>query len=98
MSTYLPTVTFVNAVKNRTDFDPNIVFMTGSFIGSNLLPYRDSFMITQILPPPTNTKYASVLAYQRAKKTIDPNFTPSYVEFEGYMAGKLAYNILTQVR
>ncbi|EFC41354.1 predicted protein [Naegleria gruberi] len=96
MSTYKPTLEFINTVKNRTDFDPNIVFMTGSFIGSNILPYRDSVVITQVLPPPTNTKYPIVLAYQRAMKASNPNFVPSYVELEGYIAGKMAANILTQ--
>src|SRR3989338_1927605 len=101
MSTYKPTLAFINAVKTRLDYDPKIIFMTGSFIGSNPLPYQSSVVITQVYPAPTNNKYPIVLSYQRAMKSLyqdNPSWTfvPSIVELEGYMAGKLAISVLTQ--
>lgn len=96
MSTYKPTVEFINRVMARTDYDPDILFMTGSFIGSNILPHRDRVVVTQVFPAPTNTKYPIVLSYQRAMKAYNPSFVPSLVELEGYMAAKLTINVLTQ--
>ena len=76
----------------HTGFDP--VFMTVSFVGSNALAHElgaagAGVFVTQVVPVPT-APGPPAAAYRQALATSAPAAAPSFVSFEGYLAGHLA--------
>ncbi len=70
-------------------------FMALSFVGSNALseelgPAGVGVFVTQVVPPPTDTTHPITANYNRALRAFDPDATPGFVSFEGYLAGRLA--------
>ncbi len=70
-------------------------FITISFVGSNALaeelgPGGAGVFVTQVVPFPTDDSVPVVAAYLDALAKFDPDATPGFVSFEGYLAGRLA--------
>ena len=93
---YKPVAAFI-AWARHTGFNP--IFVTISFVGSNALvhelgPAGVGIYVTQVVPFPTmeNLKIAS--DYRRDLEAQRPGAAPSFVSFEGYMAGRLAIRAL----
>jgi adenylate cyclase len=107
IGTYSPLAKFVQLVKDNSQLYPNgndIVFLTVSFVGSNAFAkalstvnYRKNVIVTQVVPPPTDTTQKLVLNYQRALYAIDKTAKPDFVSLEGYLAGKFTYNVLQRI-
>ena len=89
---YEPVATLISWSR-YTGFDP--VFMTVSFVGSNALAQElgtdgAGVFVTQVVPFPQDDSLPIVAAYIRALSAYDPDSTPGFVSFEGYLAGRLA--------
>jgi ABC-type branched-subunit amino acid transport system substrate-binding protein len=68
-------------------------FVNVSFVGTRALatalgPASDGVMISQVMPPPTATKYAVVSDYQKALRAAGVNDF-SYTSLEGYIAARV---------
>lgn len=67
--------------------------------------YIDNVVITQVVPSPFNLSIPIVRSYQNARRSYllanDPSsynsFTPSFIELEGYMAGRLVFSIFQKM-
>ena len=89
---YQPVATLI-AWARHIGMDP--VFMTISFVGSNALARElgrggAGVFVTQVVPFPTDNTLPVGIAYRRALTAHDPEATPGFVSYEGYLAGRLA--------
>ena len=92
VGTYQPVATLI-AWAQATDFNP--IFATISFVGSKALarelgPAGTGVLVSQVVPFPTATEPAIVGSYSHALAAYAPKAEPSFVSFEGYLAGRLA--------
>jgi hypothetical protein len=97
VGTYQPVATLI-AWAHETNFNP--IFATISFVGSKALarelgPTGTGVLVSQVVPFPTATEPAIVGSYRRALTAHAPRAEPSFVSFEGYLAGRLAIAALT---
>ena len=97
VGTYQPVATLI-AWAQTTSFTP--IFATISFVGSKALarelgPAGAGVLVSQVVPFPTTTEPAIVGSYRRALIALAPRAEPSFVSFEGYLAGRLAIAALT---
>ena len=97
IGTYQPVATLI-AWAQTTSFNP--IFATISFVGSKALarelgPAGTGVLVSQVVPFPTATEPAIVGSYRHALTTHAPRAEPSFVSFEGYLAGRLAIAALT---
>ena len=97
VGTYQPVATLI-AWAQATDFNP--IFATISFVGSKALarelgPAGTGVLVSQVVPFPTATEPAIVGSYRRTLTAYAPKAEPSFVSFEGYLAGRLAIAALT---
>lgn len=97
VGTYQPVATLI-AWAQTTSFNP--IFVTISFVGSKALarelgPAGAGVLVSQVVPFPTATEPAIVGSYRRALTALAPRAEPSFVSFEGYLAGRLAIAALT---
>ena len=97
VGTYQPVATLI-AWAQTTSFNP--IFVTISFVGSKALarelgPAGAGVLVSQVVPFPTATEPAIVGSYRRALAAYAPRAEPSFVSFEGYLAGRLAIAALT---
>ena len=105
---YEPVGTLISWARN-TGFDP--VFITLSFVGSNALADQlgavgEGVLVTQVVPFPFDDSIPVVASYQNALNLVasrhgslehvNPDPTPGFVSFEGYLAGRLAIAGLEQ--
>ena len=93
---YKPVASFI-AWARHTGFNP--IFVTISFVGSNALvrelgPAGVGIYVTQVVPFPTMENLEIAADYRRDLEAHKPGATPSFVSFEGYMAGRLAIRAL----
>ena len=93
---YKPVASFI-AWARHTDFNP--IFVTISFVGSNALvrelgPAGVGIYVTQVVPFPTTQNLKIAADYRRDLETHKPGAVPSFVSFEGYMAGRLTIRAL----
>ncbi len=93
---YKPVATFI-AWARRTGFTP--IFATISFVGGNALvrelgPAGVGIYVTQVVPPPSSKDIQIASNYRRDLEAHSPGAVPSFVSFEGYMAGRLAIRAL----
>ncbi|MDE0331712.1 MAG: ABC transporter substrate-binding protein [Nitrospinae bacterium] len=93
---YKPVAAFI-AWARHTDFNP--IFVTISFVGSNALvrelgPAGIGIYVTQVVPFPTTENLKIASDYRRDLEAYKPGADPSFVSFEGYMAGRLAIRAL----
>ena len=92
VGTYQPVATLI-AWARATNFTP--IFATISFVGSKALarelgPAGTGVLVSQVVPFPTASEPAVVGSYHRALAAYAPKTEPSFVSFEGYLAGRLA--------
>ncbi len=97
VGTYQPVATLI-AWAQTTNFTP--IFATISFVGSKALARElgsagTGVIVSQVVPFPTATKPAVAGSYRRALAAYAPEVEPSFVSFEGYLAGRLAIAALT---
>jgi len=97
VGTYQPVASLI-AWAHETNFTP--IFATISFVGSKALarelgPTGTGVLVSQVVPFPTATEPAIVGSYRRALTAHAPRAEPSFVSFEGYLAGRLAIAALT---
>ena len=97
VGTYQPVATLI-AWAQTTSFNP--IFVAISFVGSKALarelgPAGTGVLVSQVVPFPTATEPAIVGSYRRALTAQAPRAEPSFVSFEGYLAGRLAIAALT---
>lgn len=97
VGTYQPVATLITWAQ-ATSFTP--IFVTISFVGSKALarelgPAGTGVIVSQVVPFPTATEPAVVGSYRRALAAYAPKAEPSFVSFEGYLAGRLAIAALT---
>ena len=92
VGTYQPVATLI-AWAHATNFTP--IFATISFVGSKALarelgPTGTGILVSQVVPLPTAAAPPIAGAYRRALAAYAPKAEPSFVSFEGYLAGRLA--------
>ena len=97
VGTYQPVATLI-AWAQTMSFTP--IFVTISFVGSKALarelgPAGAGVIVSQVVPFPTATEPAIVGSYRGALAAHAPRAEPSFVSFEGYLAGRLAIAALT---
>ena len=88
---YKPTAEFIRQARAT---GLKSLFATISFVGTeNLIaelgPESDDLVISQVVPSPVDDKLPLTSAYQAAMKKSLSSATPSYVSFEGYIAGRV---------
>lgn len=74
-------------------------FLNVSFVGSNALARElgadgVGVLVTQVVPFPEDDSLEVVAAYHRALAAHAPEATPGFVSLEGYLAGRLAIEML----
>ena len=89
---YQPASTMIRWAR-KLDYSP--YFVNISFIGSEALARTlgedgEGVYVTQVVPFPEDASLPVVAEYQAALRRIDSGATPSFVSFEGYLAGRLA--------
>ncbi len=94
---YQPVATLI-AWARHIGFIP--IFATISFVGSNALAQEigsvgTGVLVSQVVPFPMATEPAIVGSYRSALAVHAPRAEPSFVSFEGYLAGRLAIAALT---
>ena len=75
------------------------IFMTVSFVGSNALADElgergEGVFVTQVVPFPTDPSVPVVTRYRNALSAYDTGAEPGFVSLEGYLAGRLAIDML----
>ena len=75
------------------------LFLNVSFVGSNALARElgedgVGVLVTQVVPFPEDDSLEVVAAYHRALSAYAPDATPGFVSLEGYLAGRLAIEML----
>ncbi len=77
----------------------NAVFVNISFVGSNALLSElgrggEGVVVTQVVPFPRDVSVPVVAQYQEALQAVAPAAQPGFVSLEGYLAGRLAVEVL----
>ena len=93
VGTHLPTARAVEMLRDQMDPDP--VFMSVSFVGSNALAgelgaFGEGVHVTQVVPLPDGDSIPALAEYRAALAAYDPTAEPGFVSLEGYLAGRLA--------
>ena len=99
VGTYGPCAEFIK-LAHKSGFRPT--FVNISFVGANALarelgPDGDGVIVSQVVPFPWDTSLKVVVDYQKAQKALDPELTPDFVSFEGYLSGRRAAAALQRV-
>src|SRR5262245_22054774 len=87
VGTYAPLAEFVK--RARADKWP-AMFLTVSFVGTEAFAKAagkdgNGVVVTQVVPPPSRTDLATVVAYQKALRKSAPDAQPNFVSLEGYV-------------
>ncbi|MBV8061599.1 MAG: ABC transporter substrate-binding protein, partial [Alphaproteobacteria bacterium] len=74
-------------------------YLNLSFVGSEALakelgPNGDGVIISQVVPLPFDDRLPLVAAYQKALHRYDPQAQYGFISLEGYIAGRMAIEIL----
>lgn len=99
VGTYGPCAEFIK-LAHKSGFRPT--FVNISFVGANALarelgPDGDGVIVSQVVPFPWDTSLKVVVDYQKAQNALDPELTPDFVSFEGYLSGRLAAAALQRI-
>jgi len=99
VGTYGPCAEFIK-LAHKSGFRPT--FVNISFVGANALarelgPDGDGVIVSQVVPFPCDTSLKVVVDYQKAQNALDPELTPDFVSFEGYLSGRLAAAALQRI-
>ena len=89
---YQPAATMIRWAR-KLDYSP--YFINISFIGSEALARTlgedgEGVYVTQVVPFPEDASLPIVAEYHAALRRVDSGAMPSFVSFEGYIAGRLA--------
>lgn len=96
IGTYKPCAKFISLSKK---LGSKARFLNLSFVGSKALaealgPEGEGAIISQVVPSPFNNNSPLVKAYQTALKKLGAKTQYDFVSLEGYIAGRLAIDIL----
>ena len=94
---YQPCAEFIKLAR-KSNFNPvfvNISFVGASALAQELGPDGEGVIVSQVVPFPWDTSIKAVAEYQAAIKALDPRADPDFVSLEGYLAGRLAIEALT---
>lgn len=96
---YKPAAEFIRLARQlRLDAD----FVNISFVGSEALarelgPDGEGVIVSQVVPYPWDRSVPAVAAYQDALHALDATSEPSFVSLEGYLAGRVAAEVLRRL-
>ena len=97
VGTYKPCALFIKLAKKlgmrKTKFI-NISFVGTEALIKELGEYGNGVLITQVVPSPWDTSLPGVLEYQKIMRKYYPDFQPSFVSLEGFLAAKVLIKIL----
>ena len=95
IGTYMQLAMFVNQTKK--EYPEVKSFATVSFVGADAFSEalgspeaREGVIVSQVVPLPTDTSLQLTLNFRKAMADFNPALNPGFVEYEGYMAGRLA--------
>jgi branched-chain amino acid transport system substrate-binding protein len=94
---YKPCAEFIKLAR-KSNFNPvfvNISFVGASALAQELGPDGEGVIVSQVVPFPWDTSVKAVAEYQAAIKALDRKANPDFVSLEGYLAGRLAIEALT---
>jgi branched-chain amino acid transport system substrate-binding protein len=96
---YLPSAVFTQWAR-KLGVDATIVNI--SFVGANALadalgPAGDGVYVTQVVPFPEGDAMPLLAQYRAALAALDPAASPGFGSLEGYIAGRLAAEVLRRV-
>ena len=80
----------------------NAVIVNISFVGSNALLNElgdagNGVVVTQVVPFPSDLSVPVVASYHAALRAVAPAAVPGFVSLEGYLAGRLAAEVLRRL-
>ena len=90
---HLPSAAAVKML--RAELDPDPVFMSVSFVGSNALADElgdagEGVFVSQVVPLPGGDSIPVLAEYRAALAAYDATAEPGFISLEGYLAGRLA--------
>ena len=93
VGTHIPTAQAVELL--RAELDPDPVFMSVSFVGSNALAEElgdagQGVLVSQVVPLPDGDSIPVLAEYRAALAAYDATAEPGFISLEGYLAGRLA--------
>jgi len=96
---YLPSAVFTQWAR-KLGVDATIVNI--SFVGANALaealgPAGEGVYVTQVVPFPEGDAMPLLAEYRTALAALDPAATPGFGSLEGYIAGRLAAEVLRRL-
>jgi branched-chain amino acid transport system substrate-binding protein len=94
---YKPCAEFIKLAR-KSNFNPvfvNISFVGASALAQELGPDGEGVIVSQVVPFPWDTSVKAVAEYQAAIKALDRKADPDFVSLEGYLAGRLAIEALS---
>ena len=97
ISSYLQAAEAIQTMRDDLGADP--IFMAVSFVGSNALADAlgsdgEGVYVTQVVPLPYDDSVPVVASYLDALDAYDSGAEPGFVSLEGYIAGRLAIQLL----
>ena len=97
ISSYLQAAEAIQTMRDDLGADP--IFMAVSFVGSNALADAlgsdgEGVYVTQVVPLPYDDSVPVVASYLDALDEYDSGAEPGFVSLEGYIAGRLAIQLL----
>ena len=94
---YKPCAEFIKLAR-KSNFNPvfvNISFVGASALAQELGPDGEGVIVSQVVPFPWDASVKAVAEYQAAIKALDRKAEPDFVSLEGYLAGRLAIEALS---
>ena len=96
---YRPTAIFIRWARR---LGLNAVIVNISFVGSNALLNElgdagNGVVVTQVVPFPSDLSVPVVASYHAALRAVAPAAVPGFVSLEGYLAGRLAAEVLRRL-
>jgi len=99
VGSYRPAAEFIRLAHSM---NVDTQFINISFVGTQALAdelgdKRAGIMVTQVMPSPWDLSLPLVASYQRDLAASNSDAKPNYVSLEGYLAGRLAIAVLTEL-
>jgi len=100
IGTYGPCASFIKTAKK---LGCKAIFMNISVVGSYKLKEilksdAEGVIISQVVPPPTDTKFAAVREYQKLMKRYFPGKPLTFVGLEGFIDAKVMVEALKRIK
>ena len=92
IGSYRPSAEFIKWSK---EVGMDAIFFNTSFVNINALagelgPSSQGVLVTQVVPFPMSDTLDITKSYQAALKAFDPDLSPEFFSYEGYLVGRLA--------